>query len=84
MPVTGITTSQATATIKLGTTKQVTATVTPDNATDKKVVWTTADANIATVDATGLITPVAEGSTKVTATSGTASADVVVTVTPAT
>ena len=47
---------------------------------DATVSWASADAAVATVDATGLVTAVASGETTVTATSGTASADAAVTV----
>ena len=41
---------------------QLTATVSPVDATDKTVKWTTTDASVVTVSETGLVTPVAVGS----------------------
>ncbi|MBO4871174.1 MAG: Ig-like domain-containing protein, partial [Muribaculaceae bacterium] len=39
-----------------GATVQLTATVLPEDATDKTIVWSTSDANVATVSNTGLVT----------------------------
>ncbi len=50
-------------------TLQLTATVTPDGATNKVVKWSSSDTEIATVDETsGLVTGVAQGSATITAT----------------
>lgn len=68
VPVTGVTMSQKTATIKIGETKQVTATVAPENATNKTVTYSSSDEAIATVSADGTITAVAVGTANVTAT----------------
>ena len=40
----------------IGETRQVTATIAPLNATDKAIEWETSNAQIATVDANGLVT----------------------------
>jgi len=45
----------------------LTATVTPADATNKKVIWTSGAPDIASVDQTGLVTPAAIGSTVITA-----------------
>lgn len=82
--VTGITLSQKTATGNVGVTKQITATIEPANADDKTVTWTSSNDSIATVDGTGLITFVAEGTATITATTSNGlTATVVVTVNPA-
>ncbi len=47
--------SPTTAEIKVGESVQLTATVEPDNATDKTVIWSSYNAEIATVDANGLV-----------------------------
>jgi hypothetical protein len=67
--VTGIKVTPETATINIGATQQLTATVLPENATNKDVTWSSSDQAIATVDATGLVTGVAPGTVTVTATS---------------
>ena len=58
------------ANIIVGNTAVVSAVVQPDNATNKSVTYSSADTNIATVDATtGEVSAVAAGSTVITATS---------------
>ena len=52
----------------LGETKQLTANVLPDNAVDKSVTWSSANEQVCTVSATGLVTATGIGSTLVTAT----------------
>ena len=51
-----------------GETLQLTATVLPEDATDKSVTWTTSDQAIATVDENGLVTALATGTATITAT----------------
>lgn len=68
-PVTGITVSPATATVSVGATQPLTATVTPSNA-NQSVVWSSSDTSIATVDTNGLVTTVSAGTATITATSG--------------
>jgi hypothetical protein len=55
-------------------TYQLTVTVTPNNATNYNVTWSSDDTSIATVDANGLVTAVAEGTTTITATIGNVTA----------
>ena len=45
---------------------------------DAPVAWTSSDPSVATVDANGLVTAVSRGNTKITATSGSLSANVVI------
>ena len=62
-------TSQGSVTeIEAGKTLQLTAVVTPDKAS-QEVTWTTSNADVATVDANGLVTAVAQGNVTITATS---------------
>ena len=59
---------------------QLTATVTPDDATNKNVTWESLHPTIATVDQTGLVTALAEGEATITASAGEASDEIVITV----
>lgn len=65
--VASITLAGTTTGMKVGDTVQLTATLTPANATDTRVVWTSDAPSIATVDATGKVTAVAIGSFNITA-----------------
>lgn len=67
--VDGITLSETSAELHEGETKQLTATVSPENADNKTVTWTSSNAAIATVSETGLVTAKAEGNAVITATS---------------
>lgn len=70
IPVTSITLSSTTINLWNGkTATRLTATVLPDNATDKTITWTNAHPEFATFDpATGIITPTGFGITTITAT----------------
>lgn len=62
-------------TIPVGSTCRLTATILPENATDKTLVWKSDDESVAIVDKDGLVTAVKGGSkTMITATSGEFSA----------
>jgi uncharacterized protein YjdB len=50
----------------MATTGQITPTITPSNATNKAVTYTSANTSIATVSASGLVTAVAVGDTTIT------------------
>ena len=65
--VDGITVSPKTKTIDPSKTFQITATIDPENATNKNVVWFSEDESLATVDANGLVTAVKTGKVKITA-----------------
>lgn len=75
--VTGIALDRTTLDMEVGETYALTATVTPDNATDKRVVWDSSDPSIVTV-ADGLLTALTEGRSTITATAGDCSATCVV------
>jgi len=66
--------------LKEGDTETLIATVKPDNATDKTVTWSTSDASIASVDDSGKVTAVKEGTATITAKAGEKSATCTVTV----
>ncbi len=57
------------ATINITKILKLTGVVTPTNATNKKLIWSSSDTAIATVDATGLVTAVSIGTATITATS---------------
>ena len=65
--VTSITLSSTTMNLEVGQKSQLTATVKPDNATNKTVTWTTSDAKVATVDNNGVVTAVGKGTATITA-----------------
>ncbi len=67
VPVSGITLDKTSVDIKVGRTVTLTATVTPSNAANKDVSWSTADSSIATVD-NGVVKAVAVGETTITVT----------------
>ena len=54
------------ATLAVGDTKTLTATVLPENATDKTVTWGSSDTSVAAVDANGKITAVGLGNATIT------------------
>ena len=69
-----ITLSKETATLTEGDALTLVAVVSPDNATDKNVTWSTSDDKVATVDENGKIIAIAPGTAIITATSGDKSA----------
>lgn len=76
---TGISLDKSAIQFSAVTTEQLTATVTPSNASDP-VIWTTSDSGVATVSINGLVTPVANGSAVITVSCGEQSATCNVTV----
>ena len=69
-------------TLTIGASEKLTATVLPENVTDKTVSWSTSDASIATVDTEGNVTAISVGEATITATCGDKSATCKVTVNP--
>ena len=67
--VENVTLDKAEGVLTVGNTVTVTATVTPDTATNASVTWTSSDEAIATVDSEGKITAVAPGTATITAVS---------------
>ena len=72
--VTSVTLDHTSLDLVEGDAAQLTATVAPDNATDKTVTWKSSDTKVATVSASGEVVAVAEGKATITATAGDASA----------
>ena len=60
--VTGVSVSSSSTTIGIGGTSQLTALVSPANATDQNVSWSSSNSAIVTVNSSGLVTGVALGS----------------------
>ena len=83
IPVSAITLNKTEVTLKQNETFQLTATVAPDDATDKTVTWTSSDATVATVT-DGLVKALKEGTATVTAKAGDKTATCTVKVSNAT
>lgn len=66
--VTGVTVNPTKLELKVGATSKITATVAPNDATNKKVTWASSDAKVATVDASGNVKAVAVGTADITVT----------------
>ena len=80
--VTGITLNKTSATIGVGNSTQLTANVSPSNATNKSVKWNSSNTGVATVNGNGQVTGVGVGTTTITCRSsdGNATASCTVTV----
>ena len=78
-PVTSVTLDRTNAQLKAGETVTLTATVKPDDATDKTVTWTTSDASVATVS-NGVVTAKKVGTATITARAGNKEATCAITV----
>lgn len=83
--VTGVTVSPTSANVNVGLTQQLSATISPANATNQNVTWSSSNNAIATVSSTGLVTGVAAGTVNITVTTqdGNKTAAAAITVTPA-
>jgi len=66
--VTGVTLDKTSAKMYVGTPVTLTATVTPSNAADKSVTWSSSNTTVATVSSSGVVTPKKEGTTTITVT----------------
>lgn len=67
--VTDIKINENVTSMKEGESQKLTATITPDNATDKNITWKSSDESIATVSATGEVVAKKYGTVYITATS---------------
>ena len=68
IPVEGIALNMQEVTLKIGETTTLEASITPDNATNKNVTWSSEDSDIASVDKDGEVTAKGEGKTTITVT----------------
>lgn len=66
--ITSISLSQSTLSLGIGDTAQLFATISPDNASNKEVSWTTSSSSVAKVDQDGFVYAVANGTATITAT----------------
>ena len=66
--VTSVELNETFATLVVGNTYTLVATVLPENATDKSVTWTSSNTNVATVDQNGAVIAVGPGNATITVT----------------
>ena len=66
--VTGVSLNKDSETISIGGSEALTATVSPWNATNRNVTWTSSNTNVATVNSSGRVEAVAEGNATITVT----------------
>ena len=64
----GVTLNETAVTVEEWSSVQLTATVTPDDATNKNVTWSSSDASVATVNANGLVSGIKAGTATITVT----------------
>ncbi len=67
VPVTSIALNKTSATLKKGEKLTLTSTVSPSNATNKTVTYTTSNSKVATVNGSGVVTAVSGGTATITA-----------------
>jgi len=65
IPVTGVSLNQTTASIKTGESVTLVPTISPENASNKEVTWSSSEPTVATVE-NGVVTPVAAGNATIT------------------
>ncbi len=66
VPVTGIKLSSSSLSLAKNKSSTLTATITPEDATDKAITWTSSDTSVATVDENGKVTATGRGSAVIT------------------
>lgn len=67
-PVTGVSLNKTTTTLEIGEKETLTATIEPDNATNKDITWSSDATSVATVDENGVVTAVAAGTANIAVT----------------
>lgn len=82
--VTSVSLSPSSATLAVGATQQLTATVLPSNATNKAVSYASNNTGVATVNASGLVTAIANGTAIITVTTASGSKTSTATITVST
>lgn len=67
-PVTSVAVNPSTAAVGVGDTTRLAATILPTNATNQKVVWSSSNTSVVSVDGTGLVRGVSPGTATITVT----------------
>ena len=67
-PVTGVSLDKTSATLEIGGKETLTATIEPNDATNKNITWSSDAPSVATVDENGVVTAVAAGTATITVT----------------
>ena len=75
--VLNITLDETEKTIEAGGTVSIVATLNPTDATEKEIIWSTDNSAVATVNESGLITAISEGTAKITATATNGTIDAI-------
>ena len=70
IPVTSVTLNKSTLSLFTGGSETLVATVTPSDATDNTVTWSSSDASVASVDQNGLVSAVKSGTATIKASAG--------------
>lgn len=81
IPVSSVTLDKSSADLYVDDSVALTATVSPEDATEKTVTWVSSNTEVATVDGNGVVTAVGAGTAVITAASGDKAAAFAVTVT---
>lgn len=68
--VSSVSVSPATIEMEIGETKKLNATVSPSNATDKSIKWTSSNPSVATVGQEGEVSAITDGTSSITASCG--------------
>ncbi|QVW26914.1 Ig-like domain-containing protein [Pseudomonas hormoni] len=66
--VTGVSVAPKNSSVVVGSTRNISATVSPSNATDKSVTWESSNPAVASVSASGVATGLTAGTTSITGT----------------
>lgn len=69
VPVTGVSVSPSSLSLKVGETSELAANISPANASDKYVSWYSSNPSVATVNSNGFVTAIGNGSAQITCTS---------------
>lgn len=79
--ITSISLNKNTLTLAVDGEEALIATISPTDASDKTITWSSSDTKVATVDNVGKVKAIAEGTTEITAMAGNQTANCIVTIT---